>query len=160
MRRRLEKQCKRLCSPAFAWGALLALWVCFIWGHSMVQGPASSSESGFVYELLMPIFVRFGIYERDVCTFVIRKTAHFSEYLILGLIAVNFIKALKRQGDAAPNLQTAILVACALVPVLDETLQLFVPGRSGSPRDVAIDVCGLAVGTCLATVVVRYRRKV
>ena len=126
----------------------------------MVQGPASSSESGFVYELLMPVFVRFGIYERDVCTFVIRKTAHFSEYLVLGLIAVNFIKSLKRQGDAAPNLQTAIFVACALVPVLDETLQLFVPGRSGSPRDVAIDVCGLAVGTCLATVVVRYRRKV
>ena len=144
MRRRLEKQCKRLGSPAFAWGALLALWICFIWGHSMVQGPASSSESGFVYELLMPVFVRFGIYERDVCTFVIRKTAHFSEYLVLGLIAVNFIKSLKRQGDAAPNLQTAIFVA----------------GRSGSPRDVAIDVCGLAVGTCLATVVVRYRRKV
>lgn len=160
MRRRLEKHGLRLGSPAFAWGALLALWVCFIWGHSMVQGPASSSESGLVYELLMPVFDCFGIYERDVCTFVIRKTAHFSEYLVLGLIAVNFIKALKRQGDAAPNLKNAILVVCALVPVLDETLQLFVPGRSGSPRDVAIDVCGLAVGTCLATVVVRYRRKV
>mgnify|MGYP004512636631 CR=1 FL=1 len=159
MRRRLEKHCKRLGSPAFVWGALLALWICFIWGHSMVQGPASSSESGFVYELLMPVFDHFSIYERDVCTFVIRKAAHFSEYLVLGVIAVNFAKALRRQGVAAPSLQAAIPGACALVPVLDETLQLFVPGRSGSPRDVAIDLCGLAVGTCLATVVVRYRRK-
>lgn len=126
----------------------------------MVQGPVSSSESGFVYELLMPVFDHFGIYERDVCTFVIRKAAHFSEYLVLGLIAVNFAKALKRQGVAASSLQAAIPGVCALVPVLDETLQLFVPGRSGSLRDVAIDLCGLAVGVCAATAAVRYRRKV
>ncbi len=160
MRRRLEKRGLRLGSPAFAWGALLALWVCFIWGHSMVHGPASSSESGFVYELLRPAFNYFGLYEPDACTFVIRKSAHFSEYLVLGVIAVNFARALMRQGASAPSLQAAILGACALVPVLDETLQLFVPGRSGSPRDVAIDLCGLAVGACLATVVARYRRKV
>lgn len=159
MRRRLEEHGLRLGSPAFVWGALLVAWVCFIWGHSMVQGPASSSESTFVYELLKSAFEHFGMHERNVCTFVIRKTAHFSEYLVLGVIAVNFIKSLRRQGDVAPNLQTVILVACALVPVLDETLQLFVPGRSGSPRDVAIDVCGLAVGACIATTVVRYRRK-
>lgn len=159
MRRRLEDHGMRLGSPAFVWGALLVAWVCFIWGHSMVQGPASSSESGFIYELLMPFFDFFSMHEREVCTFVIRKAAHFSEYLVLGVIAVNFIKSLRRQGGAAPNLQPAILVACALVPVLDETLQLFVPGRSGSPRDVAIDVCGLVVGACIATAVVRYRRK-
>lgn len=159
MRRRLKKHCKRIGSPAFVWGVLLALWVCFIWGHSMVQGPASSSESGLVYELLMPVFDCFGVYDRDVCTFVIRKTAHFSEYLVLGFIAVNFAKALKRQGVAALSVQAAIPGTCAFVPVLDETLQLFVPGRSGSPRDVAIDLCGFAVGVWAATAVVRYRRK-
>ena len=99
----------------------------------MVQGPASSSESGFVYELLMPVFDRFGIYERDVCTFVIRKTAHFSEYLVLGLIAVNFIKALKRQGDAAPNLKNAILVACASFPFSMKPCSCLFPGALDLP---------------------------
>lgn len=159
MRKRPEKHGLGHGSPAFAWGALLVVWVCFIWGHSMVQGPASSSESGLVYKLLMPVFDHFGMHERDVCTFVIRKTAHFSEYLVLGAIAVNFAKALRRQGDVAPRLRAAIPGVCALVPVLDESLQLFVPGRSGSLCDVAIDLCGLTVGACLATAVVRYRRK-
>lgn len=35
---------------------------------------------------------------------------------------------------------------------LDETIQLFVPGRSGQISDVWVDLLGAAVGIVLATV--------
>ncbi|WP_321971464.1 VanZ family protein [Paratractidigestivibacter sp.] len=151
--------CARLGSPAFRWGVFLALWCCFIWGHSLIQGPQSSSESGFVYSLLRPLFDSLGLADGDICTFIIRKTAHFSEYAILGAGVLNFAKSLYREGRATAGALLRILFAFALVPVADETLQLFVPGRSGAVRDVCIDLTGYATGMIIATVVVKLRRK-
>ena len=36
-----------------------------------------------------------------------------------------------------------------LVPFLDETIQLFVPGRSSQTTDIWIDICGGAAGVLL-----------
>lgn len=141
---------KRLGSPALRWGVFLLLWVCFIWGHSLIQGPQSSAESGFVYALLRPLFEALGVVDRDLCTFIIRKCAHFSEYAMLGIISINFGRALVGEKRLSPRLRALPTLLCALVPAADETLQLFVPGRSGSPRDVLIDLCGMATGALLA----------
>lgn len=146
-------------SPALRWGVLIALWCCFIWGHSLIQGPESSSESGCFYALLQPLFNLVGLVDEDTCTFIIRKCAHFSEYAVLGALVLNLVRSLVRQGSGSDRLHKALLPAFGLVAVADETLQLFVPGRSGSPRDVAIDLCGYAFGAFLATVVVKHRRK-
>ena len=51
------------------------------------------------------------------------------------------------------------LVLTTLVPCLDETIQLFVPGRSGSPRDVAIDLAGAATGALLTWLFHRARTR-
>lgn len=132
-------------------GALLVVWIAFIWGHSLIQGPESTNESNLVYELVRPLFVAAGVTDVSTGTFIIRKLAHFSEYAVLGVLA-------RRAGDAAARTR-AVLLACVLVPVLDETIQLFVPGRSGNPRDVFIDLAGYAVGALIATGVARYRQK-
>lgn len=154
-----DKNSHRLGSPVICWGVFLALWCCFIWGHSLMQGPASQSESGSVYGFLMPLFGAIGLNDADTCTFIIRKTAHFSEYAVLGIGALNLVKSLFRwRGTEMRRLQL-VLCAFALVPVADETLQLFVPGRSGAVRDVIIDLCGYATGIIFATLVVKHRRK-
>lgn len=139
--------------------AAIVVWVCVIWGHSLIQGPQSSAESGLVYTLLEPLFRAFGVTDPDLCTFVIRKCAHFSEYAVLGVLGVRLSCALVGEETISASLRWAPVACCALVPVLDETLQLFVPGRSGSPRDVLIDLSGLVVGACLTTLVAKLRPK-
>jgi VanZ family protein len=66
---------------------------------------------------------------------VLRKLAHLSEYVLLGLLLA---RAVRR-----PVLAVALAAAYA---VTDEVHQTFVAGRHGSPLDVAIDTLGALVG--------------
>lgn len=140
----------------FRWAVAFACWVAFIWGHSLVQGPQSSLESGFVVALARPLFEAFGVSDPELMSLVVRKLAHFSEYAVLGILARGLFAArLAERGR--PPFPAAYLVA--LVPVADECLQLFVPGRSGQPTDVLIDLSGLLAGSLLAWLVARLRRR-
>ena len=69
---------------------------------------------------------------------VLRKLAHTAEYAILGALLV------RATGRAGLALAIGILYAAS-----DEVHQLFVPGRHGSPIDVAIDAVGVAIGIVL-----------
>jgi len=69
---------------------------------------------------------------------VLRKLAHTAEYAVLGALLV---RATGRAGLAV-GLGT-------LYAVSDELHQTFVPGRMGSPVDVAIDAVGVACGVLL-----------
>jgi VanZ family protein len=69
---------------------------------------------------------------------VLRKIAHTAEYAVLGALLV---RATRR-----PWLAVAL---GALYAVSDELHQTFVPGRMGSPIDVAIDTVGVACGVFL-----------
>jgi VanZ family protein len=75
---------------------------------------------------------------------VLRKLAHTADYAGLGLL-------LQRALD---NAWASFLLGAAYA-VTDEIHQAFVPGRLGSPVDVAIDAAGVAVGVVLA---LRLRR--
>ena len=44
---------------------------------------------------------------------------------------------------------TPICMGDQLIPSIDETIQLFVPGRAGMITDVMIDCCGAATGVVL-----------
>ena len=69
---------------------------------------------------------------------VLRKIAHAAEYAVLGALLV---RATGRTGLA--------FALGTLYAVSDELHQSFVPGRLGSPIDVAIDAVGVAVGIAL-----------
>ena len=68
----------------------------------------------------------------------LRKLAHAAEYAVLGAL---FVRATGRSGRA--------FALGALYAVSDELHQTFVPGRMGSPLDVAIDAIGVACGVVL-----------
>ncbi len=78
---------------------------------------------------------------------VLRKLAHASEYAVLGALLV---RALGR-----PSVAFGLGVAYA---VSDEVHQALVPGRAGSPLDVAIDAIGVAAGVVAWQWVSRRRR--
>jgi VanZ family protein len=75
--------------------------------------------------------------------FAIRKLAHLTEYAMLGALA---FRALRRdkQGWDRRWVMAAITIAIA-VAAADEYHQSFVPSRTASPVDVAIDTTGAAI---------------
>ena len=147
---------------------MLAVWVCVIWGHSLMPGSQSSSESSFVLGLvrkagtwlfaqnipqlqqlldahpgIMRVFA-----DNDLLHHYVRKAGHFSEYFVLGILALNAV----RLTFAHPLACAAVFGAIwAGVPNIDETIQRFVPGRAGMTTDVLIDMCGFGCGflSCL-----------
>ena len=128
----------------------LALWLFFIWGHSLLPGEASSSESGFFVELLGPIFRAIGVSDIDTIHLIVRKGAHFSEYAVLGVLAW--------RAFGTELLACALAVGIA-VPCIDEIIQLFVSGRNGAVRDVLIDMAGFALGTLICWLVSRAENR-
>jgi VanZ family protein len=69
---------------------------------------------------------------------VLRKLAHAAEYAVLGAL---LLRASGRTGLA--------FALGTLYAVSDELHQALVPGRLGSPVDVAIDAMGVACGVVL-----------
>ena len=69
---------------------------------------------------------------------VLRKLAHGAEFAVLGAL---LLRALREELPA--------LLAGLAYAVTDELHQHFVPGRIGSPLDVAIDSAGVALGVVL-----------
>lgn len=80
---------------------------------------------------------------------LVRKSAHASEYAVLGALAVCTFVAYdkKKYGLWAFGL-------CVLYASSDEFHQLFVSGRTGSPIDVGIDSFGALIGILIACGVV------
>jgi VanZ family protein len=77
---------------------------------------------------------------------VLRKLAHAAEFAVLGAL---LLRASGRTGIA--------FALGALYAVSDEVHQAFVPGRMGSPLDLAIDVVGVGAGVLLWQRVARPR---
>lgn len=120
---------------------LLVLWAAFIWGNSLqsaeVSGAASGAVTGF-----------FRQWVPWLTDHIIRKTAHFIEYAVLGgllsLVLAAFGEGKRRRFPLA-------LYIGLVVPLLDETIQLFVPGRSGKITDVLLDHAGVLTGLAVGS---------
>jgi VanZ family protein len=73
---------------------------------------------------------------------VVRKSAHFMEY---ALLAVLWFRALAWGPPSRVAARWLALCVCLTCAVVDETHQTFVPNRTASVRDIAIDGMGAAV---------------
>ncbi len=82
--------------------------------------------------------------------FVARKFTHMGEYLLLTLL---WGWALSPLSARASSIAALISIAYA---ASDELHQTFVPGRTGTPRDLIFDGLGVVV----ALLLLRYHRRV
>ena len=124
--------------------ALTALWLLFVWGHSLMPASVSKEESGHWLALLqtwLPWLTQT----------IIRKTAHFVEYAVLG--ALLFGAAGVRYGLWFPPC-FALLAALS-----DETIQLFAAGRSGQISDVWLDLAGFLAGWIAVGAIAYFLRR-
>ena len=74
---------------------------------------------------------------------LVRKTAHFVEYMILGIIVSIILLILKIDEPVFP------IFICFLYATTDEIHQLFVKGRTCRLLDVVIDTLGASLGTVI-----------
>lgn len=96
-----------------------------------------------------------GLYADEI-HFLVRKMAHFSEYLLLGLTLSLPLYVYRLRGFWL--VLTAGLF-CAAFAGLDEYHQTFVAGRSPALRDVAIDTAGSIVGIYITRILGFIGRK-
>lgn len=124
---------------------LLILWLVTIFIFSQDNGDVSSSKSDGIANVTINIIsdITGKKLNMDTCTFIIRKVAHFIEYMILGILIINVFRDYK-------NIDNRILIICILLCFIyacsDELHQLFIAERSARFIDVLIDTSGSFFG--------------
>lgn len=126
----------RLCT------ALLAVNLLLIWGNSLIPGEISGEISGFVTEVIGKL-LGLAPGESQGGHGLLRKLAHFSEFACFGALLTWRLGMGMQTGR---NLICQTLLGSLTVACLDETIQVFVDGRSSGLPDVWIDACGAAAG--------------
>ncbi len=134
---------------AFVYLFLLFLLISSIWFFSSQTGEESSSLSRALIHWLH-------LERLPEIQFLIRKAAHFSIYLVMGMLWYLFYDAL----GFTPGYAVLAAVCFSIVFAgLDELHQTFIPQRAGQFRDVVLDSIGAIVGTCLICVLQSHIHK-
>ena len=120
--------------------ALLAC-ILFIFRNSMQTGEVSSARSQAVTTLVNGFLGKFGL--GPLSEHIIRKLAHFCEYLLEGFLLMLCLRVYTRHFFKHVSWP---ILGGLLTALTDETIQLFVPGRSGQVTDVWIDFSGVLTG--------------
>lgn len=118
------------------------LWMGLIFFFSSQNGTASDSNSYFLINLLGKIGINISSsIGLSVANFIVRKTAHVTEYFILFMLLYFGFKKIYLKN---------IIIYPAIITILysisDEFHQLFIEGRSGRIKDVFIDSIGILIG--------------
>lgn len=119
---------------------LVIIWMLLIFIMSSYNATESSEQSGVIVKFIANIL---NINNLELLSLIIRKLAHYTEYLILGLLVINLLK------DYHHKYLVISIIICILYATSDEIHQLFVPGRSCQFLDILIDTLGSITGTYL-----------
>ena len=150
---------------------VILLTVLIIWGHSFMTPEISTEEGSFVKEIVEAVVQSVSNNEAfTIPEVVIRKSAHFIEYAILGLELVIFITINKSLPDDDKkrglikkllSLYPTAFVLSLFVGSIDETIQHFT-GRYSSVWDVLLDLAGasfsILIFLLLRTIFLRRKR--
>ena len=122
--------------PVVIWAALISF---------ASSDDFSAQNTGTVIERVIAVIVGHPLppEQFDPLHFAIRKLAHLAEYAILGALAYRAARGEQRGWNIRWAI-TAVVVAAA-VATGDEFHQRFVPSRTSSPIDVAIDTAGATI---------------
>ncbi|MGM9850417.1 MAG: VanZ family protein [Bacilli bacterium] len=142
---------------------LIILWmiIIFLLSNQKAQDSKQLSNS-FITKTIINIYeIKHGkiteekkIEIKENYSFIVRKAAHFTIYLVLGLL-VSLVLT-----EKCFNLKQIIIygvLICMAYAITDEIHQIFVSGRSGEIRDIIVDTCGSTVGILLNIIINRKR---
>ncbi|MDK2809237.1 MAG: hypothetical protein PWP24_1975 [Clostridiales bacterium] len=138
---------------------LLISWMLVIFIFSSKEAGQSNAQSYQVGEVVCtivnPSFSTLPQQEKqetiESINYMVRKTAHFTEYTMLGLLL----------GLAFPNGSRYLLFEIGVAyAATDEFHQLFVSGRTPQVKDVAIDSMGVLFGLLLYCLIKQIKKQI
>lgn len=118
---------------------LTVLWILVVFQFSLHEGNSSAKMSVGVLHWVENTF------SISVSGFFIRKLAHFMEYSILGILLGLTIPLYPKK---MPYFFMAWFFGVG-VAAIDESIQHFIPGRSGNVMDILLDSSGVLLGVSL-----------
>lgn len=120
---------------------LVLIWMIIIFIMSSFNAEDSANQSNFIVNIIANIL---NINNISLLSLIIRKLAHFTEYLILGTLVINMFT----KNNAKKTYLLSILL-CIIYAISDEIHQIFVPGRACQLKDILIDSVGSITGIYL-----------
>ena len=123
---------------------LVILCMLTIFFFSSDTGDESSKKSGFFVAIVQNI-VGNKLDEKDTetVTFIVRKTAHFTIYFLLGFLLINLFR---EYFVIDKKMFFILILLCMLYACSDEIHQSFVLNRTGKIEDVFLDTVGASLG--------------
>lgn len=128
------------------WLLLSFAWTAIILRHSYMPAETSNAVSLGVLDALQVVFPW-------LTNHILRKAGHFTEFAILGIFWTGTFRNAKNFTLFKP------LGMCLFTAVCDETLQLFIAGRSGNVRDIWIDFAGAFLSTLVTCLIYQFRKR-
>jgi len=138
------------------WGLFL-FWIALIFLFSHQNGVHSTNSSSTFVKFFQDFFPFWK--DSDFLldfTFIVRKSAHFGEYFILGILTFSLL------NEYYSKLSISFWYAfffCLLYAISDEFHQFFIEGRSAKMMDVFVDCCGSFGGIFLSYFVRKKSKK-
>ncbi len=185
----LGKYFVKLLQKKYMYLLITVFWLGVIFSFSLQPGEDSGDTSLSFGKLLVELLAP-GLSEEladlsqakvEYLHHILRKCAHFTEYLVLGVLTTitygaflngkpQLLKAISQSKKhvtySADGLVLSafieILIAwslCFLAACTDETIQRFVPGRAGKFSDVMLDCSGALAGILLVCIPVSLKQK-
>lgn len=137
----------------FKW-LLVVIWLIVIFVFSSQPAVVSDGNSRFVINLFKTLGLNLDSLLGSIANFIVRKAAHFTEYLILSLLLYEaFHEDFSPKKAIIFSIMIVFLYACS-----DEIHQLFVPGREGRFRDVLIDTSGGIAGLLGVMIAIMHKK--
>ena len=140
--------------------AVMVMIFCFSMENAEISDQRSSVFSEPIIRIFHPEYdslekdARQVIYDR--VQHIVRKCAHFSEYLILGFLIRLCLESLfGHRMKRYRNLATISLSAGFGYACSDEAHQLAIDGRSGQWSDILVDSSGVLAGVMLGTMLIK-----
>ena len=134
-------------------------WMAVIFSASSDSGSNEHTSRflGPLFHWLLPALSPAAIADM---VYAVRKTAHVTEYALLGLLVWRAWRQPVRNDPRPWSWRQARLAwwLTVLYAGTDEFHQLFVPSREARVTDVAIDACGAAAGLLLLWAIGRWRK--
>lgn len=132
----------------------VAIWTLFIWRNSLMPASESAAQSLQVLDVLDFLLEWLGL-PVSIGHWLVRKLAHMLEFALLGVLWELALVTKARGHKGWYSVQCACGL-CLLTAMMDETIQVFVPGRGSQVTDVWIDFAGACFGVLVVFVLTGY----
>lgn len=132
--------------------ALLAC-IAFIFRNSLQAGAASSARSQAAMQTINEILSK--VHLGPLSEHTVRKLAHFCEFALEGFLLMLCLRVYTHRFVRHVSWP---LLGGMTTALMDETIQLWSPGRTSQVRDVWIDMAGVVFGIFVALVLLLVLR--